>query len=868
MEAAPVEQRLNHRSRVVARYAAAVAHPIAVIVAPAGCGKSVALDQFLSHLDCPIVRIELQSSDDGLLGLARSVTAAMREIAPDARSGVADAAMAAMRAPDAGSRLARWVSGHFARFGGVVALDDLHIVLDDPQCIAFVTDLIDRTKDTVRWVLSTRSVAGLPISSWMAYGHAGVPIDERDLALTAAEARETAAAYGVSMTPDEIDHLLGSTAGWITAFALALHEGSRAESLAAAIAFARERSDKYLTDHVLNQLDGDERSLVLLCAVLGDFDVDVLVKAGYPYAGRMLADLCKRVTFLRAAPPRSGEAASRRYRCHDIFRGFLERYLERDECRRALRCRAAEALLACDRPIEALRLYAEAKADKETLEMLRAHGFDLTHLGHADTLQLALRSLPEVDRDEHPVAIGLRAFSEALVGRYDRACELYQRAIASSQGDPVLRATLAARSALSSINSGRNPAKELEPLAHDETLPADMRGELLSLLAMSHGRFGDFERITPALLDALESFPLGPVSALRRLAIQHRVGIAAYLFGDGARAERLFAIAARSAVECGTYRHAAIICANAAENATANLADFTLAVFEARRSCDYASKSGDEYILRFTIGRYMDVTVNAGDERLSSELLEAYAAIPGPDRPIDTEPTRAMLAACRGDFGQAYRLMTAALAVLWKQEERMVAHALCALFAVGAEERAAAAAHMVDAWSEGVRKLPHPSYERSAAIVQSLCAVTLALSGKAAAARRLLAETGETGDRLARALWNAATAVVRELDSGSEVPVDSDDFEHLRELGFGAYATIFVTVLERRRAQRHGPLSLTSAEAAILQEIAAGRSTREIAARNGCSVHTVRWHIRRIIEKCGCSGRDQAVRIAQTQHLL
>ena len=69
-------------------------------------------------------------------------------------------------------------------------------------------------------------------------------------------------------------------------------------------------------------------------------------------------------------------------------------------------------------------------------------------------------------------------------------------------------------------------------------------------------------------------------------------------------------------------------------------------------------------------------------------------------------------------------------------------------------------------------------------------------------------------------------------------------------------------------AARARQLGITPREMEILEAIAAGLSTREIAARLFVSENTVKTHARRLFDKLGARRRTQAVQIAKEAGLI
>jgi NarL family two-component system response regulator LiaR len=71
-----------------------------------------------------------------------------------------------------------------------------------------------------------------------------------------------------------------------------------------------------------------------------------------------------------------------------------------------------------------------------------------------------------------------------------------------------------------------------------------------------------------------------------------------------------------------------------------------------------------------------------------------------------------------------------------------------------------------------------------------------------------------------------------------------------------------------RDATQVETLGITPRELEILEQIAAGKSTREIAAALFVSENTVKTHASRLYDKLGVSRRTQAVEKARRLHLL
>jgi len=97
--------------------------------------------------------------------------------------------------------------------------------------------------------------------------------------------------------------------------------------------------------------------------------------------------------------------------------------------------------------------------------------------------------------------------------------------------------------------------------------------------------------------------------------------------------------------------------------------------------------------------------------------------------------------------------------------------------------------------------------------------------------------------------------------------VGADELERAAKLALEGKAVIHpnltrVFLEEAKLAPRDTPAPLSDREVEVLQRVAYGASTREVAEELGISTHTVKTHMDRIFEKLEANDRAQAVAIA------
>ena len=258
------------------------------------------------------------------------------------------------------------------------------------------------------------------------------------------------------------------------------------------------------------------------------------------------------------------------------------------------------------------------------------------------------------------------------------------------------------------------------------------------------------------------------------------------------------------------------------------------------------------------------IEVERGDdpalERLDHELDDDGAA-PPPARGQTLFPAQAMREAWSGNFRQAYELLAGTASAQASDERRALRGAEIALYAFAAGLQAEGDDALRDA-SAALDRCTHPSLR----IVRSHLMIALAelVRGRSSVAHRSLAEAERLltpAMRRLRALAHAVRAMERVQLQQAEPATLAAALERLRAEHFGGMARL-LAALPVARGDEPGYTQLTPSEREILQLLAKGASTKDVASRTGRSPQTVDTHIRSICRKLNCSGRREAIAIA------
>ena len=859
---------LIERPRLAERLAASARCPVALLIAPAGYGKSVALRQYLGTLVEPNVRFALRSEHVTLLGFLRGLTQTLHRVAPHAITSLAGAYERNTSSPKRGSELARWMHAHLESFSGVIAIDDLHVAESDPEVAQFVNSLIERAKGKIRWILASRSTTGLPVGTWQAYSDADLPVDEHDLRFTLGEAREAAESLSLSIRDDELVDLLALTEGWPAAMSFALRTSTRSSELRNVSALTREMIYRLLAEQVYAGLDEDERSFLEIAVALPVIDVRVLEGAGFDRALTIVERLRERTAFIHEESPGL-------YQCHDLFREFLRHQiaLSGQRNQRNIQERAARALEASGDVEHAIGCYLAAALSSDVLRLLNGHGFDLLERARGDVVARAIEALDEKTRRENAVVLGLQGALQAIAGKFARAESLLHRALARAAGDRDLMAVTSLRLASLIGNQNRDVSRILKAVATDVEQRPAFRAEALSLIAARRAISGDSSELHEAIATIEQLLPEVDSDAARA-RILHHLGIVSRHIGEVGRSFERLAQSSELAAELHFYSVASRTYAVLSNLSLHEEDDVESQRRYAELAADAATKAGDTFALQTALLQLLSAQMRVGNAE-DSLAIERRVARLQTDALASRYVTlfRAVRLAWGGDFHEAHSLLSTCWNDLTCGVDRACYGAQYALFLA------------LDGHSENSIKKTDDVFEilkplrisglfdtRSTTICQVLCALADSLNGRSTNSDRILRRLA-VDDVVEQTTVGIARSMLRALRGHDQAEwlKTTRLIERLAALGYGDIAQLLSAAsrllrsrddLTKRRAV------LTTSERDVLRRLANGSVPKEIAGETRRSVHTVRVHIANAIQKLECRGGSEAIKAARQLGLI
>jgi ATP/maltotriose-dependent transcriptional regulator MalT/DNA-binding SARP family transcriptional activator len=347
------------RPAVAARIAAALEHGAVLLVAGAGAGKTMAVEEAMGAAGVTAAWLPLTERERDPGRLLVAVLEALDAAVPGAAGPLLD--QLGERAPLDAVDVERRVVAEL----DALLVEPVVLVLDDAERLAGATGalalagaLLRARARRLRVVLASRRELGLPIAKARAGGRV-LELGEADLLFSADECAELLR-EGTGREPGEAEvrARMGATLGWPLGLALGVPGGEDPEAAL----------DAFFAEEVLDRLAAPVRT-----AVVDSAAVDVLT-------ARLLAPLGLDERFLAAAPglglplrPVAGRPGAFAY--HPLVREVLRARLaaERPAAeRRALLARVAGPLAEEGRTVEAIAAWLDAERWDDALRVIAA----------------------------------------------------------------------------------------------------------------------------------------------------------------------------------------------------------------------------------------------------------------------------------------------------------------------------------------------------------------------------------------------------------------------------------------------------------------------------------------------------------------
>jgi LuxR family maltose regulon positive regulatory protein len=848
---------------------------LALLSAPPGYGKTIALAGWLQSRGLPCAWLSLDAADNDLARFARYLGAALGSVRPEAEAATLGLVGPGSNATSdlIGAVLVDAMAATDEPF--VLVFDDYHVVTAEPVR-RLVRFLVEHGPPFVHLVLVTREDPPVPLARLRAHGRL-VELRADDLRYSVDEASAYLADAGLVVATDLVARLVEQTEGWIAGLQLAaisLRDRPDAAALVEAFSGSQRFVLDYLADEVLERIDDDLRSFLVHTSIGERFDVGLCRElSGRDDADALLTRAELANLFLVPL-----DTERRWYRYHHLFADYLRAQLGEDE-RRALHERAADYLEAHGLGPEAIDHALAGGSLDRAVGLIEREAVATFEAGELATLLGWLDALPDDRVAASGELVSLRGWALFLTGQVAAARACADSPIAPGIAGSAEGRLYALRVVLDPFFPSERGADDLAG-ASLELLGADDPVRALTLLALGTTRLSRGEFVA-----AIETLRLALASARRTgqsmtaAAAATVLGLALVATGSRSEAEVL----ARELLE---DRRAPGSPAGAAAWFVVHWL-LGIARYEAGDPPEARAELERGYAAAARFG--LDRTFGLGVP--DAYLALARQATASPEAALETvravaRDARAAgatrVAAQAAETEARIRLMQGDLAAAATWAEQEPAHVGGGVADSGRQVRDLTIARVRLAQSRPAEARGQLAAARGAAeavnsvaeliTIGILDAAVADATGRRAAARRSL----EAAVRLA----GPGGYVQRFVDDGRSVahllplvrkasPTFVDRVTTAVDDAVGprrARARVGHAVWQDAAGQLLEPL--TARELDVLRLMAEGATNADIARRLAVSVGTAKWHVGNVRAKLGVSNRTQALVRAQELGLV
>lgn len=474
-------------------------HPLTLLVAQAGAGKTVLLSQWArQHPELGFVWLDIDPRDNEAAHLARRIVAQLDTISEDTAhlALLAESARRSLGAPflDALVEQLRGLGP------SAIVFDDLHL-LSNRALIDDVMSLVDRLPEQVRLIIATR--VDLPLG-WVRRRLRGDVAELRtaDLAFDTADAAALLGAIaGRPISERNVELLVARTEGWAAGLQLAgltLRNRDDDDEFVGQFGGTDRLVTDYLGEEVLNAQSGERRTRLLIASALDEINADLLTTiTGDGELRPFLEDVERESLFLVPLDSRR-----ERFRFHHLFRDLLRYRLraEAPDVERSLLRRAAHWHLERDETDRAVEYLLRARDWEAALDVIRTRGAEIYERSEMREVIRWIGELPPRIVPERIDITLLLGVLRSLEGQLPVADGLLRQVIVNPQataGQRMVAETILAARAQWSAHPEVSAEMARRAIAHLEgqpdVTPPDILGltdrdSLMTLALLSEGR--------------------------------------------------------------------------------------------------------------------------------------------------------------------------------------------------------------------------------------------------------------------------------------------------------------------------------------------------------------------------------------------
>jgi len=384
------------RAHLVERLQQGMMHPLTLLSAPAGFGKTTLLAQWLAESGLPVAWLSLEPEDNDPTHFLSYLIAALQTL--DTQMGTtALALLRTSQPPSPETVLAILISDLTSRDTGDVALvlDDYHVISAE-SIQRGMTFLLEHLPPQLRLILATRADPPLPLARLRAQGQL-TEVRTADLRFESAEASAfLQEAMELDLEASAITTLERRTEGWIAGLqlaALSLQSRANVSEFLAAFSGTHRYVLDYLSEEVLARQSAVVQQFLLHTCLLERLSGPLCDAVTGQEGSQAMLEALERANLFVVALDEERDW----YRYHHLFAEALRSLLQQSQpsLLPALHRRASLWYEQHGMVIEAIHHALAASDVEHVADLIEQHGYPFALHGQLHTVLAWLKRLPD-----------------------------------------------------------------------------------------------------------------------------------------------------------------------------------------------------------------------------------------------------------------------------------------------------------------------------------------------------------------------------------------------------------------------------------------------------------------------------------------
>jgi LuxR family transcriptional regulator, maltose regulon positive regulatory protein len=427
------ESTIQRKPLLLTLHHAILSHPLTLISAPAGYGKTTLLATLSeAYAECNVLWLSLDQEENDPVKFLEAVIASLQRKFPDC--GVRTQALLA-GLPDIAKDTHRIVGAlindilETVHDTCILVLDDLHSITNATVYI-LLECLLEKMPPDLHLVVSSRHDPPLPLARLRARGQLSeLRLNQLRFSLEDAGALLNEQ-LKLDLTPKQLTALYNDTEGWAAGLHLLaislqqLPDDTERTAFFTRFAETNRFIFDFLADEVLERQSNNVRTFLLETSILTELNpVICAAVSGRSDAAAILKDIYRRNLFIFTL-----DEAGPTYRYHHLFTQFLRRKLSEEypECIPVLHQRAAVAESV---PARAISHYLAGKLWTEAAESIEQLGEQYRYDGFLLSLCSWIRTVPPEITEKHPRLVYYLGLGALQQGNVQEADSLFEKAL-------------------------------------------------------------------------------------------------------------------------------------------------------------------------------------------------------------------------------------------------------------------------------------------------------------------------------------------------------------------------------------------------------------------------------------------------------